>query len=33
MAGEAQATFRYNLAAKQAKNEGYVQIRNILNET
>ncbi|MDD2427049.1 MAG: rubrerythrin family protein [Eubacteriales bacterium] len=33
MAGEAQATFRYNLAAKQAKNEGYVQIRNIFEET
>jgi len=33
MAGEAQATFRYNLAAKQAKTEGYVQIRDIFEET
>lgn len=33
MAGEAQATFRYNIAAKQAKNEGYVQIRDIFEET
>ncbi len=32
-AGEAQATFRYNVAAKQAKNEGYVQIRDIFEET
>ena len=33
MAGEAQATFRYNLAAKQAKADGYVQIQNIFAET
>lgn len=33
MAGEAQATFRYNIAAKQAKKEGYVQIRDIFEET
>ncbi len=32
-AGEAQATFRYNVAAKQAKKEGYVQIQNIFEET
>jgi hypothetical protein len=28
-AGEAQATFRYNVAAKQAQKEGYVQIQKI----
>ncbi|NLB09542.1 MAG: rubrerythrin family protein [Clostridiaceae bacterium] len=33
MAGEAQATFRYNIAATQAKKEGYVQIRDIFEET
>ena len=32
-AGEAQATFRYNVAGKQANKEGYVQIQNIFEET
>ena len=32
-AGESQATMRYNIAAKIAKKEGYVQIQQIFEET
>lgn len=32
-AGESQANMRYTMAAKQAKNDGFVQIQNIFEET